>query len=222
MSLHRSHHIAAWCIAALAAPLATASTGSSSSPAQSAIAAQINAAAERFEQLTEESFTADASALHRRIDAASGAAHRIAARLPPRSAERLQAEVAELSQAAKAESRADVALASIECYRVLEEAVPRHKIPAQVSLLDYAGFRYDADLKAQPTRWTDMQTAAEYAMQQWRLIQDRISDQRLKNEFQGELGTMKRAALGRQLGVARQAVAGELDAVDKLESYFSR
>ena len=58
--------------------------------------------------------------------------------------------------------------ASIEGYRVLVSAVTDNaKIPTEVSLLDYAGFRYDANPKARPIRWDDMATAVSFARKTW-------------------------------------------------------
>jgi molybdenum cofactor biosynthesis protein B len=64
----------------------------------------------------------------------------------------------------------------VEGYRLLVSAAPQTKIPTAVNLLDYAGFRYDADLKARPVRWSDLKAAVEFANQQWNSISDGVTE----------------------------------------------
>jgi hypothetical protein len=69
-----------------------------------------------------------------------------------------------MKSARQVQDRAGLALSSIEAYRVLVGAVADNaKVPTEVSLLDYAGFRYDADLEANPARWGDMAAAVSFA-----------------------------------------------------------
>jgi hypothetical protein len=89
-------------------------------------------------------------------------------------------------------------------------------------LLDYAGFRYDADLKSRPIRWSDMRAAIEFANQQWESISDRITDPALKSKFSATLHQMETAIARKAAAEAKSGVKTELDLVDKLERYFNK
>lgn len=120
-------------------------------------------------------------------------------------------------------SRADLAIASVEAYRLFVSASPDSgPIPTQVSLLDYAGFRFSADLNAGPTRWADALAALDYADGQWSQISGRVSDTVVRNRFNSALIAMRTALVGRDLARAKQAGLHELDLVDELETWFSR
>jgi hypothetical protein len=190
--------------------------------AEQAAGPRLLAAAEPFETLTEQSFSAKPAQLDRRIAAAARAAGQVHALLPPDGQAALDGELAAIRTARHADDRPGIALASIECYRVLVAAALPGKVPTEVSLLDYAGFRYDADLKAKPSRWPDMQAATAYARQQWQAIADRVADARLSKRVEEALQAMAAAADARSATRARRAATSLLDLVDELETHFTR
>ncbi len=117
-----------------------------------AITAQLLAAAEPFESLTETAFSATPATRWKAIDAAEKAAKGIADIVPHTISIKLADHLMAVRSANAAEKPSDVALASIEGFRTLVSAVPGSPaIPVDVSLLDYAGFRYDADAQAAST-----------------------------------------------------------------------
>ena len=180
------------------------------------------AAAEPFEALTEQAFSAQPKKLDRNIAAAEKAAGQVRSALPSDIASELDGRLAEIRSARKSNDRSSLALASVEGYRLLVSAAPQTKIPTAVNLLDYAGFRYDADLKARPVRWSDMKAAVEFANQQWNSISDGVTDGALKNRFSAALQQMGTAIARQSLAEATSGVKAELDLVDKLENYFSQ
>jgi hypothetical protein len=125
---------------------------------------KLRAAAEPFEKLTEIFFETTLPPIDQTIGEAQAAAQGVRELLPSDAAVRLHAQVAAMGSARQAQDRAGLALSSIEAYRVIVSAVADNaKVPTVVSLLDYAGFRYDADLKANPARWGDMAAAVSFA-----------------------------------------------------------
>jgi len=95
------------------------------------------------------------------------------------------------------------------------------KVPSEVSLLDYAGFRYDADLKAGPARWSDMGKATAFADANWTAIAGRVTDTALTGKIATELAAMKQAVAAHDTAAAAGSVKAELDLVDQLETYFN-
>ena len=178
------------------------------------------AAAEPFEGLTEQSFTAKPKDLNRMIGNARNAARRVVAVLSTGENKALAAQLSAIGAAAN-NDRAALALAAIEGYRILASATHGTKVPAEVSLLDYSGFRFDADLKANPVRWGDMQDATGFATKQWKRIAERVTDQNLKQRVTEALRDMQTVIPIKSTSGARAAVNGELDLVDTLEAWFN-
>ncbi|MEO9079912.1 MAG: hypothetical protein ABI268_11460, partial [Rhodanobacter sp.] len=115
------------------------------------------AAAEPFENLTEMAFSSNWPKIDHTINEAKRLAAGAQAFLPQDAVAAMDAHLTAMTAARQKKNRADMALSSIEVYRVLVSSVSAGtKIPVQVSLLDYSGFRYDADLKSSPIRWDDM------------------------------------------------------------------
>lgn len=180
-------------------------------------------ATEYFEGLTEEAFTAPDSRLDALIGLARTASDRDRRTLSPAMAAELDNLLTRIDRHRAAMSRADLAIASVEAYRLFVSASPGSEpIPTQVSLLDYAGFRFSADLNAGPTRWDDAAIALDYADSQWSQISDRVTDTAVRNRFSSALTGMRTALAARDLAGAKQAGLRELDLVDELETWFSR
>lgn len=178
-------------------------------------------AAEPFEKLTETAFTASVSSLDAAIHDANLAAAGVKPVLAPAAAARLDAQLAAIKNARSAQDKASLAIASIEAYRVLVSGIsPAARVPAAVSLLDYAGFRYDADLRATPVRWTDATQAADYASKTWQSLRPSISDMALRTDVDNAINQLGKSAASQDLSAAKSAATTELDLVDRLEKYF--
>lgn len=180
-------------------------------------------ASEYFEGLTEQAFTASPAELDALIKQAGEAAARDGKTLPPATATTLVRLLTEIDTARASLNRADLAIASVESYRLLVSAGPvTETAPVQVSLLDYAGFRFGADLGAQPVRWDDAVVAADFAATQWRQIEPRVTDAALRGRFSAAVAGLKAAAEHQDLAAARRVDQTELDLVDELEAFFAR
>ena len=127
-----------------------------------------------------------------------------------------------MKAARQKQDRAGLALSSIEAYRVLVSAdTDKAKIPTEVSLLDYAGFRYDADLKASPVRWGDMSKAAAFARKNWVALSSKVKSWPTAMEFEKTITDMEKAIFKKNKRLAAFSVKSELDLVDQLEKFFS-
>ncbi len=177
----------------------------------------ILAAAERFENLTEAAFngaklTADALSL----------AHHDAQIARPllnaSESDAMDRKVQAVDAAAKAGGAADISLASVEVYRTLITAAGGEgKIPVQIGLLDYSGFRFWAGAKAAPPHWADMALAHDFAVAQWLLVKPRIHDPVAVKKFSAALDAMASAVTKKDAPAAVRAGKSEMDLVDELE-----
>ncbi len=185
-------------------------------------ASALMAAAEPFENLTESAFISDTTKLDDFIAKAKSSAAGASKLLSPSEAKVLAGHVAAIESARAGNNRADLAIAAVEGYRTLvSSASSSMKVPKQVSLLDYAGFRYQADLKANPVRWSDTASAVDFADAQWQQIAATVSDAALSRKVSDALAAMRSALQSKNPKAARDASKQELDLVDGLEQYFA-
>lgn len=208
--------------------LAASKTGQQTAPINgaarndyAAVTKRLLAAAEPFEGLTESAFTDPAAKLDASITIAERAAQSVRDALPTQAYAQLDAKLAEVRRARRANNRADLALASIEGYRILVSAVPGAPVvPIDVSLLDYAGFRYNANTQATPPRWDDMTRATDFARQRWSSLENKQLPASLGRRLVESLVAMESAAKRRDVVAARASAKTELDLVDELEAAF--
>lgn len=183
--------------------------------------AAITAAAEPFEKLTETAFTATPAVLDATISEVRAAAQGARGALTANTATRLDEQIAAIDVARKADNRADLAIAAVEGYRTLvSSTAPGAKVPVEVKLLDYAGFRYDADLKAKQARWADMAQAASFGRERWASISSQVTDGALRANMDRALAEMADGASRRDAAVSSAAAQRELALVDDLEKFF--
>ncbi len=185
--------------------------------------AQLLAAAEPFEVLTETAFDRDL----KKVDAAIAKVDATAPTVRPLLAASAQGvfdkRIAEIKTTRAAGNRADLAQSSIEIYRILvTEGAGGSPVPSEVSLLDYAGFRYMADLKAATIRWDDMVAATDFTRQNWAIVKPRIKDTATVTKFQAVIDNMAAAAAIKNADRAKASGGAELDLVDALEKSFNK
>jgi hypothetical protein len=178
-------------------------------------------AAEPFEALTETAFSATPTELGTAVSKAEATAAAIAGDLPADAVGRLANQVRQVKVEHAAGNRAGIALASIEAYRTLVTAAPPAKVPNAVNLLDYAGFRYQAELRARPIHWDDTVASAAFAQAQWGGLRAQVTDPLLKARVTAAINDLRAAAASRNRGQADRAANAELGLVDGLETYFN-
>lgn len=199
----------------------TSAVPATQAPAPTPPASRQLQAAEPFEALTETAFSATPPELGTAVTKAEAAAAAIMHDLPRDAAGRLADQIRQVKAEHAAGNRAGVALASVEAYRTLVTAAPPAKVPNAVNLLDYAGFRYQADLRAQPVRWQDAVAAAAFAQAQWDQLRPKVTDAALEARVTAAVNELKAAAAVRDRAKAERAANAELALVDELETFFN-
>ena len=185
-------------------------------------AAQLMADAESFENLTESAFTTGTKKMDGLIANAKASGADAARLLAPAQAKQLSNHLAAIDAGRVSNNRADLAIAAVEGYRTLVSNAGDHlAIPKEVSLLDYSGFRFQADLKASPVRWNDTVKADDFADSQWKKLSPAVSDQPLRAKFTSALVGMRAASQRKDAKAAMSASTRELDLVDALEQFFA-
>ena len=182
----------------------------------------IRAAAEPFEALTEQAFSSDWAAIDKLIADARAAV--AGAGLTGDKKALLDRRLAAIAAARSAQDRVQLALAAVEGYRELVEAQDPTTAnpPIGVSLLDYAGFRYDALAQAPSPDWAEMARSVEFARAPWDAVSGSISSKALPGVMNEALGGMASAVERKDLAFARSAAATELALVDLLEEQTAK
>ena len=181
------------------------------------------AAAEVFENLTETAFSDSPAGLELNIAKGEAAVQMVRSNLAAQAGTDIERQMIILKTAAGRGERASVAIAAVETFRILVSSVSSlQKVPVAVSLLDYAGFRYDADLQANGARWADASEAATFAEKQWDFLGLQVSDVRLRAKIDRAIADMQTRAMAHQVVEGRAAAKTELDLVDALEAYFTK
>lgn len=219
--MHNHTAIGLFAFTALAGcnPTASNSDRNSAAAAEADSNAPIIAAIEPFEALTEQAATVEWRNLDQLIADAHAKANSVRGRLPAAGARRVDAQLARIAAARAAEDRLGIALASMEGYRAMVESQDpaSAKPPIPVSLLDYAGFRYDALARSPSVDWPQMTQTAAFARQQWEALKPAIRSAALVGVAESALSAMQEAARRKDAVFAQSAAATELALVDLIE-----
>lgn len=202
----------------------TTTAASNTTPAIDADAANsaLMAAAEPFEALTEQAQSATPQQLDELIADTKRARQEVDTNLPAAAQWELDKIVRRIEVARKQDNRAAIALASVEGYRTLvESAGSSGGVPVEVSLLDYAGFRFAANIDSKTPDWTDAAQALDVADTKWKALKARVADRALRDDFTQSLSAMRDALTAKDVSAARAAATSELDLVDELERFFA-
>jgi hypothetical protein len=181
-------------------------------------------AASPFEDLTEYALSGNKPGMHQALKAYADQAAAVRAVMAAQPSREMDSLIAAIK---KAESRGDhetVALKSVEVYRILIESLDakRLAVPVQVSLLDYAGFKFQALLHAKSTDWLALGHVAKEAQQNWAAIRSRVTDQGLSDAVDTAVAGMDKACMAKNGEMASFAAEIDLTLVDLLEGYFTR
>lgn len=177
-----------------------------------------------LEDLTEFSISGDTKGIERSLQAYESQASKVENILPETKREVLRALVADIRKE-KIQGNLDaIALQSCEAYLTLIEALDRGslKVPIEVALLDYAGFRFQALLRARPADWQALRETGEQARKNWNAIKSRVSDKSLVDTMDVAIEGMNRAHGSRNADMAIFAAEVDLAIVDLLEAYFEK
>lgn len=181
-------------------------------------------AASPFEDLTEYALAANAKGMKLALKAYTDQASGVSAVLDAKARKDMGALIAAIEKAQSQGDDETVALKSVEAYRILVESLDANTltVPVQVSLLDYAGFKFEVLLHARSTDWTALKKVAEEAKQNWAAIKPRVTDKGLRDALNTAIMGMYKACTEKNTGMALFAAQIDLALIDLLEGYFEQ
>lgn len=177
-----------------------------------------------FEDLTEFAISADREGIKRTLQAYDTQVKKLENALPVTYRDKFKDLITDIRQAEQQGNYDIIALKSPEVYRTLIEALDRSslKVPAEVSLLDYVGFRFLAVLHAQPGDWSALQEATKYAQKNWDAIKSRVTNKGLREAMDITIAGLIKACSVKNADMALFAAQVDLAQVDLLEAFFDK
>ena len=94
------------------------------------------------------------------------------------------------------------------------------KVPKEVSLLDYAGFKLHVLDAAPKPDWDAMRKTVADAVAWWDAMKSKVSDKKLRDAFNSTVRGMQQAASSENRPMLQYAAQMDLDLVDLLEKHF--
>jgi hypothetical protein len=172
-----------------------------------------------FEDMTEFALAGSDSDISKTLVAADQQATIVKKALPAPAASQLATLMGDLHKAAAAKDHHEVARRAVEVFRLLIDNLRAKdlKVPKEVSLLDYAGYRLRVLAAAKSPDWQDIQKTAGEAAGWWNAIKSKVSDSALRATFDSVIRGLGDAAKLQNLPMLRFAAQIDLDLVDLLE-----
>ena len=133
-------------------------------------------------------------------------------------------QVTDMEQTSAKSDLLGTALASVEAYRAIENAMDAGNRPApiEVAMLDYSGFKLSILAKAQAADWQTIAATAKESDGSWTALARNVQDVGLRN-LVGAIQEGLRDAVGRKdINGVKFAAKMQLEVVDVLEGYFKR
>jgi hypothetical protein len=177
-----------------------------------------------FEDLTEYALAANTDGMKLALKAYNDQAAGVSKVLSAKARNEMDVLIAVIKKAEHQGDNETLALKSVEAYRILIQSLDVNSlvVPIQVSLLDYAGFKFMALLHAKATDWLALEKVAEEAQQNWAAIHPRVTDKGLSDAVDTAIAGMYKACIEKNAGMAVFAAQIDLALVDLLEGYFER
>jgi len=181
-------------------------------------------ATDPFEGLTESAVSEDNAGIAKAFKAAKAGRTATRALLTTETAVRFDKLFDELARAQSKKDSVAVALQAAELYKLLVSSCEASAlaVPMEVSLLDYAGFRTNALLKATAPDWQALADTAREASANWAKIRDRVTDNKLKTDMEKAQSGLTSAAQMHDVSLSQSSAKTDLALVDDLEGYFAK
>ncbi|MEJ2032006.1 MAG: hypothetical protein P8Y63_02980 [Deltaproteobacteria bacterium] len=182
------------------------------------------AATSPFEDMVDFALAQNDAGITKALAVADRQAASVKVVLPPAAAGSFGELLQTIHEAAAGKEYQSLAVTAVEVIRFLLDGLrpSKLKVPKEVGLLDYAGFRLRVLATAKEPDWDMMLTTAEDATKWWNGIESRVSDKALRKAFSTAISGLQEAAKKEDLPMLRLAAQIELDLVDMLEHHFRR
>lgn len=176
------------------------------------------------EDLVEFALAGNIAKINETANAIGASLSKLKAAVGTRTFAAVEARVRDQRTAIDAGNHTATALASVEIYRLLQDAMnpTARPVPLPVPLLDYAGFKLLALAKADAVDWGIIDATANEAASFWSDVEQRIDSVALRNLLDSIMTGLHDASSARNPAFTAFAAQVLLESVDLLEGQFIR
>lgn len=182
------------------------------------------AATSPFEDIVDFALVRNDAGITKALADADRQAAAVKAVLPTAAAGRFDQQLQALHKAASGKEYQALAATAVEVFRFLIDGLQpgNLKVPKEISLLDYTGFKLRVLATAAQPDWNAMRKTAEDASAWWHTVESSVSDKALRDAFSSTVAGLQEATKNENLPMLHFAVRIDLDLVDPLENHFER
>ena len=181
------------------------------------------AASGPFEDMVGPALARNDQGVNKLLAAADKQADAVRKTLPPEAAQQFDRLFETIHQAAGRKDDLVVAENCVTVFRLLIDNLKTEalRIPKEVALLDYAGYKLQVLAAAEKPDWDAMSKVAGEAGGWWKDIgKSKVSNKNLRATVNSTIGGLKQATQERNIAMVKFAAQIDLDLVDLLEAYF--
>ncbi len=133
-------------------------------------------------------------------------------------------QLSDMEQASAKNDVLAVALASVEAYRFLENAMDPASRPAplEVAMLDYSGFKLSILSRKEVTDWQAVAVTAKDSDAAWMILTKKVQETSLRNLVAAIQDGLRNSVERKEINGVGFAAKMQLEVVDVLEDYFKR
>ncbi|MDB6030826.1 MAG: hypothetical protein JWM16_1164 [Verrucomicrobiales bacterium] len=177
-----------------------------------------------YEDMVEFALNKNDAGIAKSLNSAKKQAAAVRDALPAAATAKFEMMLEGLQKTAAAKERYSVATSAVEMFRLLIDGLQADnlKVPKEVSLLDYAGFKLKVLAAAPQPDWSAMREIAGDAATWWAAIKAKVTEKALRDAVNTTVKGVQQAGKLEHLPMLVFAAQMDLDLVDLLESYFDR
>jgi hypothetical protein len=177
-----------------------------------------------YEDMVEFALNKNDAGIARSLNSAKKQAAAVRDALPTVASGKFDTMLEALQKTAASKEHYALATGAVEMFRLLIDSlhVDSLKVPKEVSLLDYAGFKLKVLAAAPQPDWNAMREISGDAATWWAAIKSKVTEKALRDAVNTTIKGLQQAGKLEHLPMLVFAAQMDLDLVDLLEGYFDR
>ena len=177
-----------------------------------------------FEDLVEAALTKSETRISKFLAAADARAVNVRSVISPSASATFEDLFQKIHLAASSKEHLVLAENAVEVFRLLIDNLKPEalKVPQEVSLLDYAGFKLHVLASVPHPDWVAIRRTISDTDRWWMATRPKVSDKALRDAFDSTLRGLHEAEKLESVPMLNFAAQIDLDLVDLLERYFER
>jgi hypothetical protein len=177
-----------------------------------------------YEDLTEYALDQNMSKVANSISSLDGLIAKLKAVLSNKSIHVLEINVTKMQTAEKKAAYSEIALLAVDSYKILADELDQTtlKVPKQVVILDYVGFRIHALLRQNEIDWHLISETVDEGKSQWEQVKRKVTNKGLYDSLNTTITGLEIASTSKNIDMLKFAAQVDLDLVDLLEGLFEK